>query len=208
MREGGGGERGWTGARVCAGEGLPRSLFPVSLSRALSHHARPLSLTQNDRISHICAAEHVTLATGAMDALARVSGGDLRKAITTLQSASCLAAGAPVTPGVLDDVSGAVPARPVDAIMAACAHGKAWADLTGAVGDAVAEGWPALGLLLGLQAAVVAAPGLPPASRAAACTALAAADRALADGSDESVQLVAAAAAVREAVRARAAMVE
>jgi replication factor C subunit 2/4 len=180
----------------------------LSLFLVRSHTTPALSLIQNDRISHICAAEHVTLAPGAMDALARVSGGDLRKAITTLQSASCLAAGAPVTPGVLDDVSGAVPAQPVDAIMAACAHGKAWADLTGAVGDAVAEGWPALGLLLGLQAAVVAAPGLPPASRAAACTALAAADRALADGSDESVQLVAAAAAVREAVRAGAAMVE
>ena len=107
-----------------------------------------------------------------------------------------------MTPGTLDDVSGAVPAGPVDAIMAACAPGKAWGELTGAVGDAVAEGWPALGLLLGLQAAVVAAPGLPAVARAAACTALAAADRALADGADESVQLVAAAAAVREAVRA------
>ena len=137
-----------------------------------------------------------------MGALARVSGGDLRKAITTLQSASCLAAGAPVTPATLDDVAGAVPAAPIAAIMAACAPGKAWTDLTGAVGDAVAEGWPALGLLLGLQAAVVAVPGLPPRARAAACTALAAADRALADGADESVQLVAASAAVREAVRA------
>jgi len=163
---------------------------------------------QNDRIAHICAAEGVTLAPGAMGALARVSGGDLRKAITTLQSASCLAAGAPVTPVTLDDVSGAVPDAPIQAIMAACAHGKAWADLTGAVGDAVAEGWPALGLLLGLQAAVVGAPGLPPAARAGACSALAAADRALADGADESVQLVAAAAAVRVAVRAAEVMVE
>jgi replication factor C subunit 2/4 len=137
-----------------------------------------------------------------MDALARVSGGDLRKAITTLQSASRLAAGAPVTPATLDDVSGAVPPAPVEAIMAACAPGKAWADLTASVGDAIAEGWPALGLLLGLQAAVVAAPGLPPHARAAACTALAAADKALADGADEGVQLVAAAAAVRDAVRA------
>ena len=42
------------------------------------------------------AAEGVSLGEGAMDTLGKVSGGDLRKAITTLQSAVRLKARLPV----------------------------------------------------------------------------------------------------------------
>lgn len=45
------------------------------------------------RIEHICEREGVTLAEGALEALGAVSGGDLRRAITTLQSAARLGAG-------------------------------------------------------------------------------------------------------------------
>lgn len=41
----------------------------------------------NERILRICNDEGVTLQDNAMASLAKVSGGDLRKAITTLQSA-------------------------------------------------------------------------------------------------------------------------
>jgi DNA polymerase III delta prime subunit len=45
----------------------------------------------SERILHICSKEDVTLQDGAMACLSKVSGGDLRKAITTLQSAVRLA---------------------------------------------------------------------------------------------------------------------
>ena len=40
------------------------------------------------RIEDICSAEGVNMAEGTYEALARVSGGDMRKAITFIQSAS------------------------------------------------------------------------------------------------------------------------
>ncbi len=41
----------------------------------------------NERINHICEKECVALAADALALLGKVSGGDLRKAVTTLQSA-------------------------------------------------------------------------------------------------------------------------
>lgn len=41
----------------------------------------------SSRISYICDKEEVTLGDEAMATLSMVSGGDLRRAITTLQSA-------------------------------------------------------------------------------------------------------------------------
>lgn len=49
----------------------------------------------SERILHVCGQEGVELGPGAMATLGRVSGGDLRKAITTLQSAVCLAGSTP-----------------------------------------------------------------------------------------------------------------
>ena len=40
-----------------------------------------------ERINYICQQEGVTLAPGAAELLGQVSGGDLRKAVTSLQSA-------------------------------------------------------------------------------------------------------------------------
>lgn len=47
----------------------------------------------SSRIEHIAEKEGVELAPDAMATLAAVSGGDLRKAITTLQSAARLSGG-------------------------------------------------------------------------------------------------------------------
>jgi replication factor C subunit 2/4 len=52
--------------------------------------------------------EAVELASGALDAIMTASGGDMRKAVTFLQSSHQLSAGTPVTVGIVSDISGEV----------------------------------------------------------------------------------------------------
>lgn len=181
---------------------VSRIIEPLA-SRCAKFRFAPLGAAAMEaRIGTVCAAEGVELAPGALLELGRVAGGDLRRAITTLQSAVRLR-GSPVEAQTLADVAGAVPAAPVDAIMKA-ARGS-FSDLAAAVSAAADAGWPARGLLLGVQDAVLAGgsgDGVPVAAKAAALTALADADAALVAGADERLQLLAAASAVRTALRA------
>lgn len=179
---------------------VSRIIEPLA-SRCAKFRFAPLGAAAMEaRIATVCGAEGVELAPGALSELGRVAGGDLRRAITTLQSAVRLK-GTPVEATTLADVAGAVPAAPVDAIVAA-ARGS-FADLSAAVTAAADAGWPARSLLLGVQDALLAAPAdVPTVARAAALTALANADAALVAGADERLQLLAAASAVRTAFRA------
>ena len=52
--------------------------------------------------------ETVLLASGALSAIMTASGGDMRKAVTFLQSSHQLSAGSPVTIGIVTDISGQV----------------------------------------------------------------------------------------------------
>jgi replication factor C subunit 2/4 len=66
---------------------VSRIIEPLT-SRCAKFRFKPFDeAVMSDRIAHICAAEGVEMEQGAMATLGRVSGGDLRKAITTLQSA-------------------------------------------------------------------------------------------------------------------------
>lgn len=192
---------------------VSRIIEPLA-SRCAKFRFAPLDGGAADaRISSVCASEGVTLLPGAKEALERVARGDLRRAITVLQSAVRLK-GKEVSAETLEDVSGAVPAAAVEAIFSAArkanddemktettsSSSHSFDALQRAVDDAVAEGWPAQGILLGLQAAVVKENGVSGKAKGAACAALARADRALVDGGDESVQLLAAASGVRDAL--------
>ena len=52
--------------------------------------------------------ETVTLAADALSAIMEASGGDMRKAVTFLQSSHQLSAGSPVTTSIVTDISGQV----------------------------------------------------------------------------------------------------
>jgi replication-associated recombination protein RarA len=67
---------------------MPRLLLT---SQQNQYQTTPKKL--KDRIEHICAKENVTLAPAAFKLLASVAGGDLRRAVTTLQSAARLSGG-------------------------------------------------------------------------------------------------------------------
>ena len=87
----------------------------------------------------LLAAEDVTLEGKSMETLARVSNGDLRKAITTLQSAVRLQ-GPRVRSQTVLDVAGAIPAAAVQTVMRACATDSFQA-VQDAVSDVIADGF-------------------------------------------------------------------
>ena len=57
--------------------------------------------------------EAVALANGALDAIMCASGGDMRKAVTFLQSSHQLSAGTLVTIAIVADISGEVGLQPL-----------------------------------------------------------------------------------------------
>jgi replication factor C subunit 2/4 len=136
---------------------VSRIIDPLA-SRCAKFRFKPLHpQAMSGRIAHIASKEGVKMAPGAMEMLGRVSGGDLRKAVTTLQSAARLAAGGQVDAQAVSDVSGVAPAALVDGLLAAC-RDSAFESVERAAKGAVAEGWPAQQLLLQLQDAILAAP--------------------------------------------------
>jgi replication factor C subunit 2/4 len=136
---------------------VSRIIDPLA-SRCAKFRFKPLHPeAMQGRIAYICEKEGVEMLPGAMGALGRVSGGDMRKAVTTLQSAARLAAGGPVDAAAVSDVSGVAPWDLVDALLSACRE-PAFEAVERAAKGAVAEGWPAQQLLLQLQEAILAAP--------------------------------------------------
>lgn len=82
------------------------------------------------------------------------SGGDMRKAVTFLQSSHQLSGGAPITVQTVTDISGQVPVNVMDTIWKAL-RGHSFDVLRVAVNDAVAEGYPMSAMLSQLHDDVV-----------------------------------------------------
>lgn len=115
------------------------------------------------RLNDIAQAEGVLLEDGAVDALIKCSDGDLRKAITFLQSAARLVGavapaqdaghdaemdvgGRPVTVKIVHDIAGVIPDRIINDLVAAMrpkAPAGAYRTVSKVVEDMVADGWSA-----------------------------------------------------------------
>ena len=145
-----------------------------------------------ERLGHICEAEGVRAEEGALPAVLRISGGDMRKAITFLQSTAQLYGGA-VTPAAVTEISGAVSDRAMEGVLAAClgaGDSGSFDVIRRSVQSLLAQGYSVGGVLEKLCDAVVAHPTLPGPAKAAALERIAAADKRLADGADEELQVV------------------
>lgn len=139
------------------------------------------------RLRTICAEEHVRAGEDTLAEVLGVAGGDMRKAITFLQSAATLYGG-DVTPAGVLEISGVLPDREVDALLAAITSGGFEACRRQAA-VILAAGYGLATVFDKLVTAVVGAPGLKPAAKAAICEKLAAAEKRLLDGADEELQL-------------------
>ncbi|KAH6685355.1 replication factor C subunit 2 [Plectosphaerella plurivora] len=124
------------------------------------------------RLEDIANNEGVELADGAVDALIKSSEGDLRKAITYLQSAARLVGAAsaktegegmdvdkqPITVKVIEDIAGVIPDQTIDGLLSAIRprkSGDTYHNVAKVVEDLVADGWSAGQVLTQLYQAVV-----------------------------------------------------
>ncbi|CAM9580990.1 unnamed protein product [Ectocarpus sp. 12 AP-2014] len=142
-----------------------------------------------DRLSYISREEDVKITADGLQAIVDLSGGDMRKAVTAMQSASQFYAGAEVTPEVLVDIAGKIPAEVKDALWSAIKSGS-YNKIVAAVDDFMSSGYPLSTLLEDMQEATVADTTIPDHKKADICRRIAEADRCLIDGCNEELQLL------------------
>lgn len=167
---------------------VSRIIEPLA-SRCAKFRFKPFGeAVMSERILHICSKEDVTLQDGAMACLSKVSGGDLRKAITTLQSAVRLAGNA-VQSRTIVDVAAVVPEEKIQELVQTC-KSNGFEHSHAKIRDLIAEGWPAQQLLLQIQDMVLVDDSITDVQKGKIFELLAVADKDLIDGSDESLQIL------------------
>lgn len=174
---------------------VSRIIEPLA-SRCAKFRFKPMEGTVIDnRVSYICAEEGVQMEDGVMETLSTVSGGDMRKAITTLQSAYRLK-GTPVTSRTILDVAGAVPQEVAMKLINSC-RSAPFNEVEEIVEDIIADGFPAQEILIKLQELVLEDTSLKESARGKILVRLAEADKDLVDGSDEFLQILGTAAQIQ-----------
>ncbi|CAM6126589.1 unnamed protein product [Calypogeia fissa] len=167
---------------------VSRIIEPLA-SRCAKYRFKPLvEDIMTRRISFVCQEEGVQLDAEAMSELSRVSGGDLRRAITCLQCATRLY-GSTVTKGNIISVSGVVPDELMDDLLAACRSGQ-FDRAQAVVTNVIAEGHPVSQILSQLFDLVIRAPEITDEQKARIFERIAEADKSLIDGADEYLQLL------------------
>ncbi|KAM4772344.1 replication factor C subunit 4 isoform 2-T2 [Rhinophrynus dorsalis] len=103
---------------------VSRIIEPLT-SRCSKFRFKPLAdKIQTQRLLDICEKESVKVTDEALRCLVEVSEGDLRKAITFLQSATRLTGGKEITVQVVTEIAGVVPKETLDGVLTACQSGS------------------------------------------------------------------------------------
>ncbi|CAL9173749.1 unnamed protein product [Musa hybrid cultivar] len=168
---------------------ISRIIEPLA-SRCAKFRFKPLSEgIMSSRILHICSEEGLTLDSEALSTLSSISQGDLRRAITYLQSAARLF-GSSITSKDLISVSGVIPQEVVQAVFTACKSGD-FDVANKEVNNVIAEGYPVSQLLYQFLEVIVNNDDISDEQKARICKKLGEADKCLIDGADEYLQLMA-----------------
>ncbi|KAG6553531.1 hypothetical protein Mapa_004444 [Marchantia paleacea] len=167
---------------------VSRIIEPLA-SRCAKYRFKPLNEDiMTTRIKFVCQEEGIQLNSEALSTLSKVSGGDLRRAITCLQSAARLY-GSSVSSDNIISVSGVVPDDILDSLLFACKSGQ-FDKAQGVVTNIIAEGHPASQILSQLFDIVVEASDITDEQKARILERIAETDKALIDGADEFLQLL------------------
>ncbi|XP_029471689.1 replication factor C subunit 4 isoform X2 [Rhinatrema bivittatum] len=168
---------------------VSRIIEPLT-SRCSKFRFKPLAdKIQFQRLQDIYEKENVQITTKAIACLIQVSEGDLRKAITFLQSAARLTGGKEITENVITEIAGIVPDETIDGLLSACASGS-FEKLETMVKNLINEGHAATQLVNQLHDIIVEREDLTDKQKSVITEKLAEADKCLADGADEYLQLI------------------
>lgn len=160
------------------------------------------------RLEEIAEKEGVQLEDAAADALIKCSEGDLRKAITYLQSAARLVgAGSatggeadkmdldakPVTVKIVEDIAGVIPDATIDRLVKAIrprSSGETYSSVSKVVEDMVADGWSAGQVVTQLYQAIVYDETIPDVQKNQIVMVFSEVDKRLVDGADEHLSIL------------------
>ncbi|NWQ74568.1 RFC4 factor, partial [Columbina picui] len=159
-------------------------------SRCSKFRFKPLSdKIQQQRLLDVAEKEHVKISSEAVSYLVKVSEGDLRKAITFLQSATRLMGGKEITEKIVTEIAGVIPKETIEELLSVCQSGS-FEKLETLAKNLINEGYAVAQLVNQLHDAVVESEDYSDKEKSAIVEKLAEVDKCLADGADEYLQLM------------------
>ncbi|KAH7924569.1 P-loop containing nucleoside triphosphate hydrolase protein, partial [Leucogyrophana mollusca] len=191
---------------------VTRIIEPLA-SRCSKFRFTPLdSSSSSSRLAHIASAENIDISPEVVSTLIDTSGGDLRRSITYLQSASRLSSSTnpptPITPKDIQEIAGVVPTEVVndfartlgveiagdmdidDGASGMNARKRGFEIVQRKVKAIMREGYSASQILSQLHDIVISHPTLHARQKAKCALAFAEADKALCDGADEELWIL------------------
>lgn len=188
---------------------VTRIIEPLA-SRCAKFRFAPLPVkSMRDRILYIADQEGCKFEEGqreeVVDEILSLSGGDMRRAVTTLQSAHSLGGGSegdPVKKESVAEMAGLPPPALIDGMIEAL-KSKKFENVRKCVEDVGMEGYSAEYVLRGLVERIVTSEEVDDEAKAKVAIRAARADKELIDGSDEALQLLAVCAVALEQFKRR-----
>ncbi|CAL1547814.1 unnamed protein product [Lymnaea stagnalis] len=145
----------------------------------------------SSRLKKICDEEGVLIEDTVIDAVLKTSEGDMRKAIMTLQSASRLCGkDGTISREMIYNISGVISEDYLDKLIRKCSR-DSYEDLDKAIQDVIMEGFAASQLLNQLHDRIIMMENISDKQKSIICEKMAEVDKALMDGADEYLQLMA-----------------
>ena len=141
----------------------------------------------HERINFIARGENLQLAEGTLKALEHVSAGDMRKAITLLQSAASLF-GSELTGDRIREVAGVIPDEKIEELLQLCVAGE-FSKSQELAEDILKDGFPCLQILEQFGYYLADSDLLEDEMKAEICLKLGEVEKKLVDGADEWLQL-------------------
>lgn len=168
---------------------VTRIIDPLA-SRCSKFRFKPLDETNAlGRLQYVAQQEEVNASDEVLNRLLVVAGGDLRKAITLLQSASGLAMGGPISIEMIDELAGRIPDAIIENLVDHINKGI-YKDIQQTVDDICLEGYSATGVVAQLHDKILTDPGYNDNAKNVVSAALSEADKRLNDGADEQIEIL------------------
>lgn len=169
---------------------VSRIIAPIT-SRCAKFRFKPLDTSVlDDRLNHICKEENVNHDEDVIEVIRKVSGGDLRKAITYLQSSSRLKNEHKITSQDIHDIAGIVPHSTVEKILDLAKSGN-YTKLQLGIEDMMNDAYSATQVLEQLHDIVMEDVTFSDKQKSVIMEQIAKTDKCLLDGADEYLQIMA-----------------
>ncbi|KAL5476166.1 hypothetical protein EMCRGX_G026080 [Ephydatia muelleri] len=168
---------------------VSRIIEPLT-SRCSKFRFKPLAIdVLKSRLEYIAEKEGVNCQQGVIDKMVQVSEGDLRKAITFLQSAHRYKTGDAIAPKDILEIAGVIPEHIIEGLIKAC-YSDCYDQLQTCVKSLMAEGYSCAQTINQLHDRLVTDESLTDQCKSVISERMGLVDKRLLDGADEFLQMM------------------